>query len=618
MGSAPRSGGSPYSFGASFLDSTTGLRFEVHHPQGRPDLWKRYLDGAEARYAKHGIAPVLGRDAIEDGRNVSLFFVGFDKGGKVSAGVRAHGPLEQTSSCQALGEMAASSEIDLLAGVVERNLPYGVIELKGAWGALNSGGLHTMGLTLARCTSHALTWLRAELALGGVATRLQKTAERSGAQLLGEESVPFPSERYRTVLLGWRRSQVLSLADPVQAELLRIEADQLLGAAASPVVVAELGSDQRTEGWRPIVLDTRNRAHRQIVDQVRRDPTLLLVDRLASQREELAALLPPCPVELTAEPPRQVFYPWRNTMISVLGPEGFARLRLDRNRNRITNAEQLRLRCQQVGVVGLSVGHSVAHTIAMEGIVGELRLADFDTIEVSNLNRIPASLLDVGVNKAVVAARRIAEIDPYLDVRVFTEGVTVENVEDFVEGLDVLVDECDSIAVKVLLREVARAKGVPVLMETSDRGLVDVERFDLEPQRPLFHGLLGELSAEQVAALPPEAQLGLVLKIVDASEASARGAASLAEIGLTLSTWPQLGGDVTLGAASMTAAIRRLGRGEPLGSGRIRVDLDQTLTEIETPKLKTAPTEDLPDGTAYRQLPADDRRAIVHAASLAP
>ena len=30
-------------------------------------------------------------------------------------------------------------------------------------------------------------------------------------------------------------------------------------------------------------------------------------------------------------------------------------------------------------------------------------------------------------------------------------------------------------------------------MATSDRGLVDVERFDLEPHRPILHGLLGDL-----------------------------------------------------------------------------------------------------------------------------
>jgi tRNA A37 threonylcarbamoyladenosine dehydratase len=55
-------------------------------------------------------------------------------------------------------------------------------------------------------------------------------------------------------------------------------------------------------------------------------------------------------------------------------------------------------------------------------------LADFDTLELTNLNRVPASVMDLGVNKAVVAARRIAEIDPYLRVIVQPDGITADNL----------------------------------------------------------------------------------------------------------------------------------------------------------------------------------------------
>ena len=58
----------------------------------------------------------------------------------------------------------------------------------------------------------------------------------------------------------------------------------------------------------------------------------------------------------------------------------------------------------------------------MQGMCGELRLADFDDLELSNLNRVPATVFDLGVNKATVAARRIAELDPYLHVRVLAVG----------------------------------------------------------------------------------------------------------------------------------------------------------------------------------------------------
>ena len=51
-----------------------------------------------------------------------------------------------------------------------------------------------------------------------------------------------------------------------------------------------------------------------------------------------------------------------------------------------------------------------------EGIGGELRLADFDVLDLSNLNRITGGVADVGVTKVVLAAREVAELDPYIHV----------------------------------------------------------------------------------------------------------------------------------------------------------------------------------------------------------
>jgi len=43
-----------------------------------------------------------------------------------------------------------------------------------------------------------------------------------------------------------------------------------------------------------------------------------------------------------------------------------------------------------------------------------------------------------------------------------------------------VIEECDSLDMKFLVREAARDRQIPVIMETSDRGVLDVERFDLE------------------------------------------------------------------------------------------------------------------------------------------
>jgi len=73
------------------------------------------------------------------------------------------------------------------------------------------------------------------------------------------------------------------------------------------------------------------------------------------------------------------------------------------------------------------------------------------------------------VNKAVVAARRIAEIDPYLRVVVEPTGIRPENLGEFLDGLDLVIEECDSLDMKFLVREAARDRQIPVIMETSDR-----------------------------------------------------------------------------------------------------------------------------------------------------
>ncbi|MDT5351830.1 MAG: hypothetical protein QOJ56_362, partial [Mycobacterium sp.] len=297
-------------------------------------------------------------------------------------------------------------------------------------------------------------------------------------------------------------------------------------------------------------------------------------------------LLPPPGPELAAEPCRWAYYPWRRAVVAVLGPRGFRAVRLDRNRNVVTAEEQSRLGELRIGVAGLSVGHVIAHTLAAQGLCGVLRLADFDHLELSNLNRVPATVFDIGLNKAEVAARRIAELDPYLRVEVMDTGLTLDTVDEFLDGLNIVVEECDSLDMKAIVRERARARGIPVLMATSDRGLIDVERFDLEPHRPILHGLLGDLDTALLSGMSSREKVPHMVTLLEAEHLSGRLVASVVEIDRTLSTWPQVSGDVALGATVIAEAVRRIGLGEDLRSGRTRLDVGLAFEHLDQPPIR--------------------------------
>ena len=358
--------------------------------------------------------------------------------------------------------------------------------------------------------------------------------------------------------------------------------------------------------WRPEILDPEEPADQQRM-------AALLSEGV--QRHDAMPTQPSVAMGTRPDrnpPTRWVYYPWRAALVHVLGPDAFHRVRLDRNRNHITEAEQCALQSLKIGVVGLSVGHAIAHLLAMEGLVGTLRLADHDALELTNLNRVPATLLDLGTNKAVACARRVLEIDPYLKVEVFDDGIHTDNLDTFLDGLDVVVEECDALDWKMRVREEARARGICTLMATSDRGLLDVERFDREPKRPVFHGLVGGLRSEDLVDLSTEEKVPHALAILGGEDISLRLAASLIEVGQSLETWPQLGSEVLLGATQVAHAVRRFGLGQPLPSGRQRLDLDRSLPAEVSLRSRTVPAH------RTRHLEGDLVQRLATAASWAP
>ena len=276
---------------------------------------------------------------------------------------------------------------------------------------------------------------------------------------------------------------------------------------------------------------------------------------------------------------RWVYFPWHNEVVRLLPPDAFHELRTDRNRHRITAQDQALLRQRRIAVAGLSVGLASAMTLAAEGIGGAFHLADFDTLSLSNLNRLQVAVRELGASKAEIAARRLLDLDPYLEIVIFPEGVRDDNVDVFLgPTVDLLVEECDDLEMKLRLRERARDRRIPVLMETSDRGLLDIERFDLEPERPILHGLIAGLRAADLRGLSLAQKLVPLSRIVDVDRVSASLAASVVELNHTTASWPQLASAVCLGGAVVADTARRILLGQIDWSGRHYIDLEQLVS----------------------------------------
>ncbi|WP_225447191.1 ThiF family adenylyltransferase [Streptacidiphilus sp. PB12-B1b] len=374
--------------------------------------------------------------------------------------------------------------------------------------------------------------------------------------------------------------------------------------STAPALAVPAPRQARTEGseaWHPVLFEPQDAGDRAELDALLASGQVREVyDTVEEQLRELVRSREPGRKLAGAELERAVaeqlaglepesygvwaWYPWSGRLVHLLPREEFRLVRTDRNRGRIERPQQRELMGRRVGVIGLSVGSSAALTFAMEGIGGAFKLADFDSLSLSNLNRLRAGVHHLGVNKCVIAARQMTEIDPWLDIEIYPAGLTEANMPEFFSGghgpIDLLVEECDTPYVKIAAREHARRLGIPVVMDANDRGLLDVERFDLEPQRPLLHGLLGETTSADLLDLTFDQTVDLILDMVDRERISPELAASIPQIGKTLSSWPQLASGVALGGALTAEAARRILLGQPRPSGRFYADLE-LLTRAE-------------------------------------
>ncbi|WP_189406355.1 ThiF family adenylyltransferase [Alteromonas halophila] len=137
-----------------------------------------------------------------------------------------------------------------------------------------------------------------------------------------------------------------------------------------------------------------------------------------------------------------------------------------RNIGWVTEAEQERLRNVKVACGGLGgVGGDHMTVLARLGI-GKFHISDLDDYDVANFNRqAGASMQTLGKPKAEVMEGILKNINPEADVKNFKEGITFENVDDFLDGVDIYVDSLDIFAIDIRRKVFQKCyeKGIPAI-----------------------------------------------------------------------------------------------------------------------------------------------------------
>lgn len=147
------------------------------------------------------------------------------------------------------------------------------------------------------------------------------------------------------------------------------------------------------------------------------------------------------------------------------GDEFYA-ARTDRNIGWITASEQNMIRDSVISIAGTGgMGGHVAQLMIRLG-VGELRIADPESFDVSNINRqLAAGINTIGKSKALETGRILRNISDDYRLIIYPQGIESGMIEEFVKGSSMIIDEIEfwNIGSCILMHQIARSLNVPIL-----------------------------------------------------------------------------------------------------------------------------------------------------------
>ncbi|MFG0411087.1 molybdopterin-synthase adenylyltransferase MoeB [Pseudomonas sp. FYR_11] len=171
---------------------------------------------------------------------------------------------------------------------------------------------------------------------------------------------------------------------------------------------------------------------------------------------------------------------------------------------------QLRLKHSKALIVGLGgLGSPVALYLAAAG-VGELHLADFDTVDLTNLQRQVLHDSDsVGMSKVDSALQRLQAINPEVTLVAHRQALDDDSLAAAVAAVDLVLDCSDNFSTREAVNVACFTAGKPLVSGAAIRLEGQLSVFD--PRRdysPCYHCLYGhgsetELTCSEAGVIGP-------------------------------------------------------------------------------------------------------------------
>lgn len=165
----------------------------------------------------------------------------------------------------------------------------------------------------------------------------------------------------------------------------------------------------------------------------------------------------------------------------------------------IDYAGQEKLSQSHVLIIGMGgLGSAVAPYLAAAGI-GQLTLADFDDVDLSNLQRqIIHRTSSIGQNKALSAAQQLAKLNSTIQITAITEQLTDTALTQYATKADIIVDCSDNFTTRFQLNRISVQTQTPLVSGAAIRFEGQIGIFN--PQNPTsscYHCLYDETALEE-------------------------------------------------------------------------------------------------------------------------